>query len=103
MTKRQHITAVVYDKHGRTLAVGQNSYIKTHTMMKRHGQKVGIFKKEVMHAECAAIVKVKDLSKAYRIGVFRFNASGEPLLAKPCPICESMIKEAGIKVVEWTY
>ena len=102
MTKRQHITAVVYDKHGRTLAIGQNSYEKSHPKMKVHGTKVGILKKEVMHAECAAIVKVKDLTKAYRIGVFRYNAKGEPMLAKPCPICQSMINEAGIKIVEYT-
>jgi len=102
MTKRQHITAIVYDKHGRTLAIGQNSYTKTHTKMKFFGEKVGILKKEVMHAECAAIVKVRDLSKAYRIGVFRYNSKSEPLLAKPCPICQSMIEAAGIKVVEYT-
>ena len=102
MTKRQHITAVVYDKHGRALSIGQNSYDKSHPKMKVHGAKVGIFKKEVMHAECAAIVKVRDLSKAYRIAVFRYNANGEPLIAKPCPICQSMIDEAGIKIVEWT-
>lgn len=103
MTKRQNITAIIYNKRGYVLAIGKNSYEKTHPKMAQHGKKVGILKKEVVHAECAAIVKVKDIAKAYRIAVFRYSSKGEPLLAKPCPICQSMIDAAGIKIVEYTH
>lgn len=102
MTKRQIITAVIKDKHNRVISVGQNNYSKTHTMMKIHGVKVGIMHKEFLHAEVSAIVKCKDLSKAHSIHVYRYSSKGVPLLAKPCPICESAIKAAGIKHVCFT-
>lgn len=102
MTKKQHITAILYDKKGRVLSVGQNSYIRTHPLQKLHANKVGLPDKEFIHAEVAAIVKCKDLSKAYRIKVFRFNNKGEELLAKPCPVCQSLIASTPIKIVEHT-
>ena len=102
MTKRQYITAILYDKKGRVLSVGQNSYIRTHPLQKLHANKVGLPDKEFIHAEVAAIVKCKDLSKAYRIKVFRFNNKGEEMLAKPCPVCQSLIASTTIKIVEYT-
>jgi hypothetical protein len=32
MTKRQAITAIITDKKGRVLSIGQNSYSKTHPL-----------------------------------------------------------------------
>ena len=40
--------------------------------------------------------------KAYAITVYRFHEDGRPALAKPCPICQSMIDAAGIKHVYYT-
>jgi len=102
VTKRQYITAIIKDKHGRALSVGHNNYVKTHTMMKLHGQKVGIPFKEYLHAEVAAIVKCKNLHNAYSIHVYRYSKEGAPMIAKPCPICESVIKSAGIKHIYFT-
>ena len=98
----QNITAVIYDKKGRVLSVGKNSYIKTHPKQARHAAKVGLPEKVFLHAEVASIVKCKDLSKAYRILVTRIDHKGKFRNAKPCPICQSVIKEAGIQKVEWT-
>lgn len=36
------LTAVIYDRKGKVLSVGKNSYTKTHTMMARHANKVGL-------------------------------------------------------------
>jgi tRNA(Arg) A34 adenosine deaminase TadA len=90
---------MIYDKRGRVLSVGQNSYVKTHPLQKKLASRVGQPFKERLHAEVAAIVKCRDLSKAHTIKIFRFNNDGRPALAKPCCICESAIKEAGIKNV----
>ncbi len=102
MTKKQDITAILYDKRGRVLSIGQNSYVRTHPLQGYHAKKVGLPDKTFIHAEVAAIVKCKDLSKAYRIKVFRFNNKGEEMLAKPCCICASAIANTPIKVVEYT-
>lgn len=102
MSKRQAITAMIYDKRGRVLSVGQNSYVKTHPEMKKYAQQVGEPYKEYLHAEIAAILKCADLKKAHKISVFRFNADGKPALAKPCKICQGAIEAAGIKVVVHT-
>lgn len=102
MTKRQHITAIITDKRGRVLSIGNNNYFKSHPLQALHGAKCGEPFKIVLHAEIAAIVRCKDLSKAHKISVYRYSAAGEPLIAKPCKICQSAIDATGIKVVEFT-
>lgn len=102
MRKPQSITAVIYDKKGRVLSVGQNSYVKTHPLQKKHAKKCGLDEKEFLHAEVHAIVRCPDIRNAHKILVTRWNKKGEPMLAKPCPICQSAIEAAGIKIVEHT-
>jgi tRNA(Arg) A34 adenosine deaminase TadA len=102
-TKTRHaLTAIIYDKKGRVLSMGQNSYVKTHPLQAEHAVKVGLDERIYLHAEVHAIVKCKDLSKAHKIFVSRWDKHGNSLLAKPCPVCESAIKAAGIKIVEHT-
>ena len=100
--QRQYITAVIFDKRGRVLSVGQNSYIKTHPQMAYHGNRVGLPEKQYLHAEVHAITRCKDLSKAHRILVTRYDRAGNPAMAKPCRVCMSAIQAAGIPVIEWT-
>lgn len=99
---KQVLTAVIYDRKGRVLSIGQNSYIKTHPLHAKHANKVGLPDKHFLHAEVAAIVKCKQLDKAYKIFISRWSKKGDPLNAKPCPICMSAIKAAGIPVIEHT-
>jgi len=49
-----------------------------------------------------AIIKCRNMSKAHKIVVTRVTRNGKYGNAKPCPVCKSAIKEAGIKNVEWT-
>ena len=101
MTKHT-LTAILYDKKGRVLSVGQNNYVKSHPLMAKHAVGVGEPYKIYLHAEVHAILKCKDLNKAHRIFVARYGRQGDPLNAKPCPICMSAIKEAGIEIIEHT-
>lgn len=96
------VTAIIYDKRGKVLSIGQNSYIKTHPLQALHAQKTGEPYKKFLHAEVHAITKCKTLKKAHRIFITRYNKQGEPVLAAPCPICISAIRESGIKYVEHT-
>jgi hypothetical protein len=49
-----------------------------------------------------AIIRCRDLSVAHKILVTRVTRNGKYGNAKPCPVCQSAIKEAGIGQVEWT-
>ena len=99
---KQDITAIIYDRKGKVLSIGQNSYVKTHTLQAHHAKKVGLPDKQFLHAEVHAITRCKDLSKAHKIFVARYGKKGQPLLAKPCPVCQSALEQAGIEVIEWT-
>jgi tRNA(Arg) A34 adenosine deaminase TadA len=96
----QDLTAIIYDKRGRVLSIGKNSYIKTHPLQAKHAHMTGLSDKLFIHAEISAIVRCRDLSKAHKILVTRVGRNGDLLLAKPCPICQSAIREAGIKYIE---
>lgn len=99
---RFDITAIIYDKRGRVLSIGKNSYVKTHPLQHHHACKVGLPEKQFLHAEIHAISRCKKLDRAHRISVMRFDAKGKPSNAKPCPVCESAIRAAGISIVEHT-
>lgn len=99
---RHVIKAIIYDKRGRILSIGENNYTKTHPMQSKYATLLGEPYKIFLHAEIHAILKCRDLSRAHKIAVFRYGKLNTPLLAKPCPICMSAIEAAGIKHIEHT-
>lgn len=101
-TVRQNITAIIYDRKGRIISVGKNNYLKTHPLQAKLAQQVGLEDKIYLHAEVDALVRLKDWTKAHKIVVTRFGKTGEPLLAKPCPVCQRAIQMAGIEYIEHT-
>jgi len=103
MSAAKHfLHAIIYDRKGNILSVGKNSYAKTHTLQAKFAKQVGMPEKQFLHAEIHAISKCRDLEKAHRIAVYRYGKRGQPLLAKPCPVCQNAIKSSGINIVEWT-
>ena len=101
MRTKFNIKATIFDKKGRILAIGYNDYNKTHPLMKMYACKCSLPHKEFLHAEVAAILKCKN-KKPYKIKIERYDKKGNPANAKPCPICEMVIKIAGIKIIEYT-
>lgn len=99
---RPNVTAFVYDKHDNLLSVGRNSYVKTHPVQAAAAKRVGMEKRIYLHAEVHALVQIRDWSDAFKIVVCRFDSEGREVNAKPCPICEYVIKQTGIKKVEHT-
>lgn len=89
---KQDLTAIIRDKRGNVLAIGKNSYIKTHPfqakLAKRNSRQEAIF----LHAEIAAVVACKNIDKAYSIEVMRTMKDGSLGLAAPCEICMDAIK-----------
>ena len=102
MKKKFNITAILYDKRGKVLSIGKNSYVKTHPLQAHYAAKVGEPKKVFLHAELAAIIKCPDITKAYRLVVFRYNDDGTPGSTKPCCICQKAISKTSIVKVEHT-
>jgi len=102
MTTRQNLTAIIYDRRGRVISVGKNSYVKTHPLQARFAAKAGRPEAIYLHAEVDALVRLKDWSHAHKIVITRVGKSGDTLLAKPCESCQRAIEMAGIKVVEHT-
>jgi deoxycytidylate deaminase len=102
MKKKFSVTAIIYDKRGRVLSIGKNSYVKTHPLQAEYARATGEPHKVFLHAETAAIIKCQYLSKAEKIVIFRHTEDGSPANAKPCKICSHAIKLAGIKIIEHT-
>lgn len=100
MCKDHNIKAIIFDKKGRVLSIGHNDYNKSHPVMAALSAKHNEPYKIYPHAEVMAILKCKDLTKAYKILVTRVNNKGDLLLAKPCAICQGAIKAAGITLIE---
>ncbi len=55
-----------------------------------------------LHAEIAALIKLRDWSKAYKILVTRYTKDGKAANAAPCKACQHAISLAGIALVEHT-
>ncbi len=99
---QHHLRAIIYDKRGRILSIGENSYLKTHRVMYSLGKAVGKPSAIFLHAEVDAIVKCREIHNAHRIVVMRFTPSGYRL-AKPCDACMKGISTlTPIKIIEWT-
>jgi deoxycytidylate deaminase len=99
---RHILTAKIFDKQGRLLSQASNSYKKTHPLMYEAGTAVNKPNSIYLHAEVAALVKIKDWTKAFRIDVVRYMKDGTTGNAKPCPICSRVIGQTGIKLINHT-
>ena len=100
MSKKYEITAIAYNKRGRVIAVGHNSYEKTHPAQAKFGRKSGKPNAIFLHAELACLLRAKE--KVHRLEVFRYDNDGKPANSKPCPSCQLAIKAYGVKEVRHT-
>lgn len=100
MSRRYDITALAYSKRGKLLAVGRNSYVKTHPLQAKFARKAGRKDAIYLHAELSALLKAKE--PVHKLVVLRYTKAGKPALAKPCESCQLAIKAFGVKHVEHT-
>ena len=103
---RCKIGCVVVNNH-KIISSGHNSESKGHGFQKRLDEKFFNDGKSrgCKHAEVDALLPLInrhcDLKKA-TIYVFRRNRNGYISMARPCPRCMSVIKEQGIRKLEYT-
>jgi len=90
---RQHNVVCVIVKKGKIMSMGYND-LRSHPLM-------GTQKK--VHAEVRAVVKAgrKDLTGATAF-VIRCNKNNKIGMAKPCPICEKVLRDRGVNHVFFT-
>ena len=98
--RRFSITALAYDRKGKLLSVGRNSYVKTHPLQAHYAKVSNKPHAVFLHAEIAALVKAR--GKVYKMVVTRFNSKGQPVLARPCSICQLALKDYGVKEIQHT-
>ena len=101
-TARQNITAFAYDKRGRLLAVGHNSYTRTHRLQAHYALKAGNGSRIYLHAEIDCLIRAKKRGVTHKLVVIRHGAKGTPLCAKPCAACQLAINDFNVKEVEHT-
>lgn len=101
MKQRFKIIARCFDKRGRVLSEATNNYTKSHPIQAHFARIAGQPERIYLHAEIAAILRAGD-KPIHRIEVLRFDSLGNPVLAKPCPVCMEAIKAYGISDVIWS-
>lgn len=98
--KKYAITALAYNKAGKLIAVGQNSYIKTHPLQAKYAARTNRPNALFLHAEIHALIQARE--PVHKLVVFRYDSAGKPKNAAPCEICQLAIKDFKVKHVEHT-
>lgn len=98
--KRYRIVAKCYDKRGRLISKGENSYVKSSPVQARWARLVGQPERVFLHAEIQAIILARG-APIHKIKIERYDARGNEAASCPCPVCFAAIRHAGIKVVEY--
>ena len=103
---RCQLGCVVVNNH-RIISSGHNNESKRHGFQKRLDEKFFNDGKSrgCKHAEIDALLPL--ISKRYNLNratvyVFRKNKSGNLAMARPCARCMSIIREQGIRKIEYT-
>lgn len=95
------MTAIAYDKKGKVISIGFNSYVRTHPLQAKYASRAGKPDLIYIHAEIDALVRARG-RKIHKIFVSRMDAHGNYVMAKPCPICQEALRDFGVKIVGWT-
>ncbi len=90
---RQHRVGAVLTSGGNVISLGANN-AKTHPIMRGF---------KTLHGEVAALIgtRWKDISGSI-VFVSRINGNGRVGLAKPCPTCQTILKEYGVRKAYYT-
>jgi deoxycytidylate deaminase len=102
MKKRFELIATAFDSKRKVIGSGVNDYKKSHPLMKIYAVKAKESPLKIKkHAELSALLAAGN-KQIHSLFVQRFDANGNPALAKPCLTCQCMLKDFGVKFVEYT-
>lgn len=100
MSKRQEHVAIAYDKRGKVISIGRNSYVRSSKIQRKYAKLVGKPDSVYIHAEIDALVRAKGRT-IHTMFVSRITPTGYAL-SKPCEICQQALKDFGVKHIRWT-
>lgn len=100
MSKRQEHIAIAYDKRGKVISIGRNSYVRSNKTQRKYAKLVGKPDSVYLHAEIDALVRAKG-RQIHTMFVSRITPTGYAL-SKPCDICSQALKDFGVKEIKWT-
>lgn len=95
----QKIVAMAFDKRGRILSVGVNSYHKTHPFQARYSMIAGNGSQIYIHAEIDALLKAR--AHVHKMVIARYGRHGAHLPSQPCSICLQALMDAGVEELEF--
>lgn len=97
---RQRLWAVATDKRGKILAEAGNSFVQSHPLQASYAKRAGREQACFLHAEMAMIVKMLrskvDCARVANVFIARADKQGNPMLAKPCKICQMALDSIGV-------
>jgi len=96
---KKQVGAILLNKN-KVVTAATNLETKSHPIQAKFAERVGLKEKIYLHAEIAALVKCKE--EVDTIIVARVNPQGKIRMAKPCPICQLALNEAGISKIHYT-
>jgi len=100
--KRFELISTTFDKRGRPIATGTNDYKKSSPLMKHFALLAGESECKIWkHSEMDAVLKSRG-KEIDSILVQRYDAFGNPKLARPCPTCRQMLKAFGVRLVRYS-
>lgn len=99
--QKYKICSIITNKKDHILSIGFNSFTKTHPKQLKYAKNISPAK-IFLHSEISAIVNLPFNAKPVKIYIARVNQNNRAMLAKPCQICASAIKDVGIKEVYHT-
>ena len=99
---KHHITATIYDRKGRMLTQAENNYTRTHPIQARFAKDAKQPFRIYLHAEIAALVKLKKGDRPESIHIERKAKDGTYALAAPCPVCRAALAHWGINKISYT-
>lgn len=99
---QQRVYAVITDKRGKKIAESSNSYCKSHPTQAIFAKLCGKSDKIYLHAEIAAMLKVRNNNKKdLTLHIARVDSKGNPLPSAPCEICALAAEVFGIKEIKY--
>lgn len=93
---RVRVGAVIV-KNGKPISVGFNK-LKTHTIYTKVNHKRAKYIQS-LHAEMSALLSARTDVSGATIYVYRERRDGSRGNAKPCPVCQLLLAEAGVKKI----
>ena len=101
---KMKVGAVLLSSKGKVLTTAVNQERKSHPIQARIARSVGHPRIVFLHAEVAALLKLRHRQAASTVIVARLGGVGasELRMSRPCPVCEAYLRQHGVKDVYYS-